>query len=420
MHAIALDGSMSAGTVCTSPTVPARARASRLGVLAASSVVSPPKSSHGQPDAPSMITITYFTRPPRARSSRVIITGECYSPRDLEAPGVQAEMRIPRPKRLPHLTPGIVIAVAGLALLIAGSALGFAVAFTHGTPPATTTPSLTVADAALGDTGQGADITAAVASPAAAPNGPYIEGVTPPTTIRAEGTQTSVPGTTSTTEPFWRTKQREAEAEQEAAQLIAGLNGTQTVVPPITPVTTPPSTTAPGVRTVGGGGGTRLQGVWSGTADELARYLTANNPSPRFTVPTPTLAQLYVKYAAEAGLRADVLWGQMIHETGWGSYGGDVGSLQNNFAGIGATGGGARGYNFPTAEDGVKAHVAHMVAYVYLVSPVTWANELVDPRYNAVNPRGVARVLSDLDGRWAVPGVGYGATIDRHVAALNL
>ena len=151
----------------------------------------------------------------------------------------------------------------------------------------------------------------------------------------------------------------------------------------------------------------------------MARYLTANNASPRFTVSTLALAQLYVTYAAQAGLRADVLWGQMIHETGWGSYGGDVGSLQNNFAGIGATGGGARGYDFPTAEDGVKAHVAHMVAYVYLVSPVGWANELVDPRYNAVSPRGVARVISDLDGRWAVPGVGYGATIDTHVAALN-
>ena len=328
-------------------------------------------------------------------------------------------MRAPTFKKLPHLTPGLVIAVAGVALLIAGSALVSAVVLTQRSPAATTPRTTSLAES----TGAGGS---KVPEPAPSPagvdtTGPYIEGVTP-TTIGAEQASAFVPRTTSTTEPFWRTKQREAEAEQEAAQLIAGLNASKTAAtasaaPPST--STPPSTAPPGVRTVGGAGRTPLRGIWSGTADELARYLTANNPSPRFTVPALTLARLYVKYAAQAGLRADVLWGQMIHETGWGSYGGDVGSLQNNFAGIGATGGGAQGYSFPTAEDGVKAHVAHMVAYAYLASPVGWANELTDPRYNSVSPRGVASVLSDLDGRWAVPGVGYGAAIDAHVAALN-
>jgi Mannosyl-glycoprotein endo-beta-N-acetylglucosaminidase len=327
-------------------------------------------------------------------------------------------MRTPMIKNLPHLTPGMVIAVAGVALLVAGSALGLAFTANHSST-ATTTPTSAQAQAALAIDGQ-ATGSAPAAPNAAAPDGPYIEGVTPSTAVAAPDATRRVPGTTSASEPFWRTKQREAEAEQEAAQLIAGLDGTKTVPAPApaAPASTPPVTSA-GVHTVGGGGTTKLQGIWGGTADTLARYLTASNASPRFTVSTQALAQLYITYAAQAGLRADVLWGQMIHETGWGSYGGDVGSLQNNFAGIGATGGGARGYAFPTAEDGVKAHVAHMVAYVYLVSPVGWANELVDPRYNAVSPRGVARVVSDLDGRWAVPGVGYGATIDAHVAALN-
>jgi len=54
----------------------------------------------------------------------------------------------------------------------------------------------------------------------------------------------------------------------------------------------------------------------------------------------------------------------MIHETGYGMYGGDVVPEQNNFAGIGATGGGAPGIAFPTAEAGVMAQVAHIVAYV--------------------------------------------------------
>ena len=328
-------------------------------------------------------------------------------------------MRAPTFKKLPHLTPGLVIAVAGVALLIAGSALASAVVLTQSSPAATSTRTTSLADSTGAGDNNGP--VPATAPAGADTTGPYIEGVTPSTT-GARQASIFVPRTTSTTEPFWRTKQREAEAAQEAAQLIAGLNGSATATTAAalqTATSTPPSTTPRGVRTVGDAGKTPLRGIWSGTAEELAGYLTANNPSPRFTVPTLTLARLYVKYAAEAGLRADVLWGQMIHETGWGSYGGDVGSLQNNFAGIGATGGGAQGYSFPTAEDGVKAHIAHMVAYAYLASPVGWANELIDPRYNSVSPRGVASVLSDLDGRWAVPGVGYGAAIDVHVAALN-
>jgi hypothetical protein len=132
-----------------------------------------------------------------------------------------------------------------------------------------------------------------------------------------------------------------------------------------------------------------------------------------------TLAEYYVRCCAEAGLRADLLWAQMIHETGYGMYGGDVSPEQNNFAGVGATGGGAPGTTFTSAEAGVMAHVAHMVAYVYVSSPVSWANSAVDPRFDMVNPRGVASVLSDLDARWAVPGAGYGERVENIARAIN-
>ena len=167
------------------------------------------------------------------------------------------------------------------------------------------------------------------------------------------------------------------------------------------------------------GGQTPLVGVWSGTADRLASFLLGLEPSPCFTVPTLTLAEYYVYYCADAGLRADVLWAQMIHETGYGAYGGDVWPEQNNYAGIGATGGGAAGMSFATAEAGVMAHVAHMVAYVYQSSPVSWADSNTDPRFDLVNPRGTAYVLTDLNGRWAVPGTEYGQRIEDVVRAIN-
>jgi hypothetical protein len=167
------------------------------------------------------------------------------------------------------------------------------------------------------------------------------------------------------------------------------------------------------------GGQTPLKGVWSGTADRLASFLLGVCPSPSFTVPTSDLADYYVRYCAEAGLRADLLWAQMIHETGYGMYGGDVMPEQNNYAGIGAIGGGALGAAFPSAEAGVMAQVAHMVAYVYASSPVAWANATTDPRFDLVSPRGVASVLSDLDGRWSVPGTGYGENIEAIARAIN-
>ena len=166
-------------------------------------------------------------------------------------------------------------------------------------------------------------------------------------------------------------------------------------------------------------GQTPLRGIWSGTAEQLAAYLLGICPEPRFTVSTLALAEYYVYYCADAGLRADLLWAQMIQETGYGRYGGDVSPDQNNYAGLGATGGGEPGIHFVTAEAGVMAHVAHMVAYVYTSSPVEWANAATDPRFDLVSPRGATAVLADLNGRWAVPGTTYGESIEAIARAIN-
>lgn len=239
-------------------------------------------------------------------------------------------------------------------------------------------------------------------------------GTTTPSAAEPSASAPASPPTT--TEPAWRTKQREAQVEQQAwvAAHPAPPEATASTIGPSSTTTQMPSTAL-----VGTGGSTPICGVWSGAAQRLADYLLAESPSPAFSVPVLTLAGYYVHYAAEVGLRADVLWAQMLHETGFGRYGGSVAPWQNNFAGIGATGGGVAGNAFPTAEEGVKAHIAHMVAYVFTRDMAPWTNATVDPRYDAVKTRGVVKVLSDLDGRWAVPGDGYGAAIERHVAAMN-
>ncbi len=70
MQATALEASMPGGTLETKPTLPSRARRSRLGVCAASSEVLPPCGVAGHPDAPSMINTTYFTSRSRGRFYR--------------------------------------------------------------------------------------------------------------------------------------------------------------------------------------------------------------------------------------------------------------------------------------------------------------------------------------------------------------
>jgi len=301
----------------------------------------------------------------------------------------------------------VIAAVSGAFLVIAGGALMLAVA--------------------LGGTADGA----AAQESALAATAPSVAGEGSPAIEQAEANfmaDASAPalavGPDGTPEPYWLIKQREArerllrsseETGSVGVQITGGGSATRTL-PAGSTVTT---VAGPVTRVVASGGLTPLTGVWGGNAEELSSYLLASNPRPGFSVPTLTLAQYYVRYAGEVGLRADVLWAQMLHETGFGAYRGSVSASQNNYAGIGATGGSTPGVTFPTAEDGVKAHVAHLVAYVFTNDRASWTNPAVDPRYDAVNPRGIARVLNDLDGRWAVPGNGYGAAIERHVAALN-
>lgn len=180
-----------------------------------------------------------------------------------------------------------------------------------------------------------------------------------------------------------------------------------------------------------------LNGRFLGTADDLVRYFRAKTGGKdgKFSVPLDTLAQCYITYGERFGLRADMAWAQMIHETGWGQYGGDVFPAQNNMAGIGATAGGVPGNSFATAELGVIAQYAHLAWYVYpdhasdlycvkvtqpVGGPITTPG---DPRH-FVQPGGsphkaTARTVYDLGGAWAV-GPDYGPALQRISAAIGI
>lgn len=94
---------------------------------------------------------------------------------------------------------------------------------------------------------------------------------------------------------------------------------------------------------------------------------------------------------------------QSVLETGWFKFAGSsVKAEQNNYCGLGATGGGVSGASFDTVENGVRAQLQHLYAYG-CKDNLPSGETLVDPRFNYVT-RGVAPYWEQLAGRWAVPG----------------
>ena len=107
--------------------------------------------------------------------------------------------------------------------------------------------------------------------------------------------------------------------------------------------------------------------------------------------------RILIEEAEVEGVRADVLYAQIMLETNYLRFGGDVSASQCNFGGLGATGGGAAGASFPDVRTGLRASVQHLKAYASTESLV---NECVDPRFQYVT-RGCALSVYDLSGKWA-------------------
>jgi hypothetical protein len=97
------------------------------------------------------------------------------------------------------------------------------------------------------------------------------------------------------------------------------------------------------------------------TPDRLTTYLKSRNP--KLDARYEKLAALYKQHGEALHLRWDIAFFQMILETGALRYTGDVRPAQNNFAGLGASGGGNHGESFPDLSTGVKAHLQHLLMY---------------------------------------------------------
>lgn len=112
---------------------------------------------------------------------------------------------------------------------------------------------------------------------------------------------------------------------------------------------------------------------------------------------------LLFEEAQVEAIRADIVFAQIMLETGWLSFKYDVRETQNNFGGLGATGDGVRGNVFPGMREGIRANVQHLLAYG---STREITGELIDPRFHYV-PRGVSPAMEYLGFQENVLGGGW-------------
>ena len=108
--------------------------------------------------------------------------------------------------------------------------------------------------------------------------------------------------------------------------------------------------------------------------------------------------------AIDEGVRPELLYAQVMIETGNLRFGGDVLPEQCNFGGLGAIGNGERGLSFDTVLKGLRAQALHLRAYAgyepLTVDPSKARD--VDPRYGSWILAKKANIIRKLAGTWAM------------------
>ena len=150
------------------------------------------------------------------------------------------------------------------------------------------------------------------------------------------------------------------------------------------------------------------------TVQQMTRYYKNKNAvfptsvySSKGASTIEEFCSLVFEEATAEGVRPEVLFCQAMKETGWLKFGGSVKAEQCNFGGIGAVDSSVGGAAFADVRTGLRAQAQHLKAYACTEALY---NPCVDPRFGYVN-RGCAPTVEELDGKWAVPGVGYGERI---------
>ena len=116
------------------------------------------------------------------------------------------------------------------------------------------------------------------------------------------------------------------------------------------------------------------------------------------------------------GVDPAVAFAQAMKETNFLRFGGDVKIEQFNFAGIGATGGGAAGESYANVRTGIRAQIQHLKAYA---SNEDLKNQCVDTRFAFVKTRGCAQYVEYLGIQENPFGVGWATAKEYGYSIVN-
>ena len=141
------------------------------------------------------------------------------------------------------------------------------------------------------------------------------------------------------------------------------------------------------------------------TAEKMVQFYNNRNvsyPTEKLSVggadSIEKLATIFYEEAIAEGIDPAIAWCQTMKETNWLRFGGQVKIEQFNFAGIGATDGGAAGADFSSygtngVRMGVRAQIQHLKAYaVSGLKKTDLKNDCVDPRFAYVKKGSAAYV----------------------------
>ena len=151
-------------------------------------------------------------------------------------------------------------------------------------------------------------------------------------------------------------------------------------------------------------------------AESLYKFFIAKCPDGN-KAKAKKIAKLYITECQTEGINSDIAFVQMCLETNYLRYGNLVTKDKNNFCGLGAIDKNNPGLKFKSMKEGVRAQIQHLHAYG-TTEDIPLKNELVDPRYKFVKPRGKAPDIFGLAGTWAADKE-YGAKLDRLLSELE-
>lgn len=153
-----------------------------------------------------------------------------------------------------------------------------------------------------------------------------------------------------------------------------------------------------------GATGYQISGKSSVSAKQMARYYKSKRsdyPSAYKSLGASTIndfTRIVAKEAKRYNIKAEVLFAQMMNETGFLKFGGDVSVYQCNFGGVGATGNGASGIDFRSyardhykafgyksasqagrhaIEVGIRSQAMHLALYAGAIDKI---DDTIDPR----------------------------------------